>query len=146
MAGETIVALGTTKILESNGSAISANTVVRATGANYDQLVDGGGFALADFTLSFTFAIAPTENLVLAVYARPLDIDGTNDAEVPEPTRPTFFIGSIPVNDVTTVQYGFLMGRQVPPKADYYVHNLAGQSVSAGWTLKVTPRSYKAAP
>lgn len=147
MAGETIVAFGTTKTLEANGAAISNNTVAQADDATYDQVADGGGFAFADFALSFTFGTAPTENAVLAIYARPLDIDGTSDAEVPETTRPTFFVGSIPVNNVTTAQFGFLMERKVPPKAAYYVHNLAtGQTVSAGWTLKVTPRSYKAAP
>lgn len=146
MAGETIVVFGTPKTLEANGGAIANNAVVQADDATYDQVSDGAGFMYADFVLGFTYATAPTEGTVLALYARPLDIDGTNDAEVPEATRPTMFIGSFVVNNVTTAQYAQLMERQVPKLASYYIHNSAtGQTVSAGWTLKVTPRSYKAA-
>lgn len=146
MAGETIVVFGTPKTLEANGGAIANNAVVQADDATYDQVSDGAGFMYADFVLGFTYATAPTEGTVLALYARPLDIDGTNDAEVPEAARPTMFIGSFVVNNVTTAQYAQLMERQVPKLASYYIHNSAtGQTVSAGWTLKVTPRSYKAA-
>ena len=146
MAGETIVVFGTPKTLEANGGAIANNAVVQADDATYDQVSDGASFIYADFVLGFTYATAPTEGTVLALYARPLDIDGTNDAEVPEAARPTMFIGSFVVNNVTTAQYAQLIERQVPKLASYYVHNSAtGQTVSAGWTLKVTPRSYKAA-
>ena len=146
MAGETIVVFGTPKTLEANGGAIANNAVVQADDATYDQVSDGAGFMYADFVLGFTYATAPTEGAVLALYARPLDIDGTNDAEVPEAARPTMFIGSFVVNNVTTAQYAQLIERQVPKLASYYIHNSAtGQTVSAGWTLKVTPRSYKAA-
>lgn len=146
MAGESIVVFGTTKTLEANGGSIANNAVVQADDATYDQVTDGASFMYADFVASFTFATAPTENTVLALYARPLDIDGTNDAEVPEATRPTMFIGSFPVNNVTTAQYAQIIERQVPKLASYYLHNAGtGQTVSAGWTLKVTPRSYKAA-
>lgn len=146
MAGETIVVFGTPKTLEANGGSIANNAVVQADDATYDQVSDGASFMYADFVLSFTYASAPTEGTVLALYARPLDIDGTNDAEVPEAARPTMFIGSFVVNNVTTAQYAQLIERQVPKLASYYIHNSAtGQTVSAGWTLKVTPRSYKAA-
>ena len=146
MAGETIVVFGTPKTLEANGGSIANNAVVQADDATYDQVSDGASFIYADFVLSFTYASAPTEGTVLALYARPLDIDGTNDAEVPEAARPTMFIGSFVVNNVTTAQYAQLIERQVPKLASYYIHNSAtGQTVSAGWTLKVTPRSYKAA-
>lgn len=146
MAGETIVVFGTPKTLEANGGAIANNAVVQADDATYDQVSDGAGFMYADFVLGFTYATAPTKGTVLALYARPLDIDGTNDAEVPEATRPTMFIGSFVVNNVTTAQYAQLIERQVPKLASYYIHNSAtGQTVSTGWTLKVTPRSYKAA-
>ena len=147
MSGETIVVFGPPKTLEANGGSIANNAVVQADDATYDQVSDGAGFMYADFVLGFTYASAPTEGTVLALYARPLDIDGTNDAEVPEATRPTMFIGSFVVNNVTTTQYPApLLERLVPPLASYYIHNSAtGQTVSAGWTLKVTPRSYKAA-
>lgn len=146
MSGETVVAFGTPKTLEASGGAIANNAVVQADDASYSQVTDGGGFMYADFVLTATFATAPTENTVLALYARPLDIDGTSDAEVPEATRPTMFIGAFVVNNVTSGQPMFLMGVEPPPLADYYIHNSGtGQSVSAGWKLVVIPRAYKAA-
>lgn len=140
MAGETILKFGTPKTLEANGAAITNNALAQADDATYSVSADGSYYPDARFVASFAFATAPTEGTVLALYARPLDIDGTADAEVPEATRPTEFIGSFVVNNVTTTQYAHLMAQSVPWNAEYYLHNNGtAQSVSAGWTLKVTP-------
>lgn len=147
MSGETIVVFGTQKTLAASGAATPNGTLAVAGTASYDVVADGLGFPDGDFALSIIFATAPLEGSSLTLYARPLGIDGANNGEVPETTRPTLFIGSFIVNDVITQQYILLTARDLPRKADYYIHNLGtGQTVSAGWTLKVTPRSYKAAP
>lgn len=142
MSGETIVKLGTVKTLEANGAAIANNALAQADDASYDIVADGAYYPDADFVLTVTFGTAPTEGAVIALYARPLDVDGTADTEVPETTRPTLFIGSFAVNNVTTAQTLTLRAYDVPTKADYYLHNNGtGQTVSAGWTLKVIPRT-----
>jgi len=147
MSGEAIRARGITKTLEANGASIANNAIAQADDATYDITADGDDYEDAKFVASFTFGTAPTEGTVLALYARPLDIDGTNDAEVPEAARPTVYIGNFVVNNVTSTQYAELVGYDVPDKADYYLHNNGtGQTVSAGWTLKVTPRSRAPAP
>lgn len=150
MSGETIVVWGTPKTLEANGSSCANNALVQADDASYDVVTDGGSYPDARFVLTCAFGTAPTEGTSIALYARPLDIDGTNDAEVPEAARPTVFIGTFTVNNVTTTQYIPLNGMyasDVPKLADYYLHNNGtGQSISAGWKLVVTPRTYKAAP
>ena len=146
MSGETILVLGTPKTLEANGASIANNTLAQADDANYSVASDGAYYPDAKFVLSATFGTAPTEGTTLALYARPLDIDGTNDAEVPETTRPTVFIGTFVVNNVTTAQYIELIAQYVPWNAAYYLHNNGtGQTVNAGWTLKVTPCTVKAA-
>lgn len=146
MAGETIRVYGTAKTLEANGALIANNTLVQADDANYDIVSDGSSYEDAEFVLGFTYATTPTEGTVLALLVRPLDIDGTNDAEVPETTRPIRQVGVFVVNNVTTAQYAICVGRDLPKLGAYYIHNVGtGQSVSAGWTLKVTPRSRKAA-
>ena len=140
MSGETIIKLGTQKTLEANGASIANNTLAQANDASYSVASDGAYYPDAKFVISVTFGTAPTEGTTLALYARPLDIDGTNDAEVPETTRPTVFIGTFVVNNVTTAQYIELLAQDVPWSASYYIHNNGtGQTVSAGWTLKVTP-------
>ncbi len=140
MAGETILKFGTPKTLEANGASIANNALAQADDASYGVTADGADYPDARFVAAFTFSTAPTEGTVLALYARPLDIDGTADAQVPEAARPTVYIGSFVVDNVTSAQYAELLARDVPWKADYYLHNSGtGQTVSAGWTLKVTP-------
>ena len=142
MSGETIVKLGTQKTLEANGASIANNTLAQADDASYDIVADGAYYPDTDFVLTATFGTAPTEGTVIALYARPLDVDGTADTEVPETTRPTVFVGSFVVNNVTTAQTMTLRAFDVPTKADYYIHNNGtGQTISAGWVLKVTPRT-----
>ena len=140
MSGETIIKLGTQKTLEANGASIANNTLAQADDAIYSVASDGAYYPDAKFVISVTFGAAPTEGTTLALYAQPLDIDGTNDAEVPETTRPTVFIGTFSVNNVTTEQYAELIAQDVPWNASYYLHNNGtGQTLSAGWKLKVTP-------
>ena len=146
MSGETIVQFGTTKTLEANGASIANNTLAQADDANYSVASDGAYYPDAKFVLAATFGTAPTEGTTLALYARPLAIDGANNAEVPETTRPTVFIGTFTVNNVTTAQYIELLAQDVPWNASYYLHNNGtGQTVSSGWTLKVTPFTVTAA-
>ena len=146
MAGEIIRVYGTPKTLEANGAVIANNGVAQADDATYDIVSDGSSYDDGEFALSFTYASAPTEGTVLALLVRPLDIDGTNDAEVPEVSRPVRQVGVFIVNNVTTTQYAVCVGRDLPKLGSYYIHNVStGQSVSAGWTLKVTPRTRKAA-
>lgn len=146
MAGEMIVLKGAEKVLESSGVSIASNALAQADDASYNIFTDGGGYRDARFVLCVTFAVAPTENTVLALYARPLNIDSTKDSDAPETTRPTRFVGSFVVNNVTTEQPLELYATSLPWEADYYVHNNGtGQALNSGWTLKVTPYSLKAA-
>lgn len=150
MSGEVITVWGTAKVLESSGAAIANNSLAQADDASYDVVADGLNFPDAEFVLTGTFsAAAPTEGAVLALYARPLAIDGSAGAEVPETTRPTVLIGTFTVNNVTssqTIALNSIYAADVPRKADYYVHNNGtGQALSAGWKLTVTPRSRKVA-
>ena len=147
MANETIIVTGTQKTLEANGAAIANNAVGMADDAPYDIFADSPGYSDAKFVLGLTFAVAPTEGTAVVLLARPLDIDGTVDAEVPEATRPTVYIGSAIVNNVTTPQYHEIIAEDVPWDAEYYLHNSGtGQTLSAGWTLKVTPYTTAPAP
>lgn len=146
MATETIVVTGTTKTLEANGGSIANNAVGQADDATYGIFADGGGYPDARFVLGMTFSAAPTEGTTVALLARPIDIDGTADADVPEASRPTVYIGAAIVNNVTSAQYHEIIAQAVPWLAEYYLHNAGtGQSISAGWTLKVTPYTVKPA-
>ena len=142
MTNEVKVYTGTQKTLEANGGSITNGSVVQADDDTYSVASDGGGYPDAEFVLTVTFGTAPTEGTILALYARPLDVDGTADTEAPEAGRPTQYIGSFVVNNVTTAQTIVMRAYDLPALASYYLHNNAtGQTVSAGWVLKVTPRT-----
>lgn len=143
MAGEAIYKYGTQKTLEANGGSITNGTVVQANDATYSVVADGAYYPDAEFVASFTYGTGPTEGTALVLLARPINIDSTNDAEVPEAGLPQVFVGSFVVNNVTTLQYQLCVGYNLPREAEYYLYNAStGQTVSAGWTLKVTPRTY----
>ena len=146
MANEAIYAYGTTKTLEASGASAANNTVVAANDAGYDLVTDGAGFPDAEFVAALTFATAPTINTVVALYAQELSIDGANNAVAPTTTFTRKFIGSFVLNSQTGAQYIKIAAYDVPKNANYWLHNNAtGQTLSAGWTLKVTPRTIKPA-
>lgn len=146
MSNEAVIVKASPYTVEANGASIANNAIGQADDATYDITVSGNSYPDAKFVVALTFSVAPTEGTTVALYARPIDIDGTNDGEVPETTRPTVYIGSFVVNNVTTTQYIELYAQNVPWKADYYLHNNGtGQTISAGWTLKITPYTLKPA-
>lgn len=147
MSNEAIVFLGTEKTLEASGASIANNALAQADDASYGIVADGDSYPDARFVLTGTFSVAPTENTTLALYARPLNIDGTADADAPEVTRPTRYIGVFVVNNVTSAQSLVLDAQNVPWEADYYIHNNGtGQTLGAGWKLLVTPCTVGPAP
>jgi hypothetical protein len=105
------------------------------------SLADGANYPDARFVLTCAFTTAPTENTTIALYARPLNIDGTADSDAPETTRPTQYIGVFVVNNIgsSTSQSLVCMAQNVPWEADYYLHNNGtGQTIRpAGscWSL-----------
>lgn len=142
MANEAVVKLGTIKTLESAGASVANAAMSAESTSSYGVVADGAGYPDADFVLAVAFTTAPTANTTLDLYARELDIDSTNDAQAPTTTYKARYIGSFVVNAVTTAQYLKLCARDVPLVAGYYIHNNAtGQALSAGWTLKATPRT-----
>ena len=140
MSNEAIVFLGTQKTLEASGASIANNALAQADDASYGIVADGANYPDARFVLTGTFSTTATENTTLALYARPLNIDGTTDADAPETTRPTQYIGVFVVNNGTSPQSLVCNAQNVPWEADYYIHNNNTTGVlAAGWTLKVTP-------
>lgn len=139
---DAIVKLGTTKTLEANGASIANNAMGAADDATYSISADGASAPDAEFVLTATFATAPTINTTLDLYAQELDIDGTADAQAPTTTYKQRYIGSFVVNAVTSAQPLKLRAYDVPLLAGYFLmNNATGQTLSAGWVLKVTPRT-----
>ena len=98
-----------------------------------------GGFLI----LLANFAVAPDANSSINVFIRPLNIQGTNDAEVPDANMQQGYIGSFSLNDVTTAQYPWIAFTipffKTSGEFEFYLENDSGQSLPAGWDIYVTP-------
>jgi len=99
----------------------------------------------ASAVLTATFATAPDANSSVTLVAKLNDIDGANDAHEPDANNLHTYLGSFPLNDSTAAQYIAieitLPNAYTSQSYDFYIQNNAGQTLSAGATVKVTPKS-----
>jgi len=139
-ANDNIIKVGTTKTLEANGASTSTAAIVQANDASYSISADGESAPDAEFVLGVAFSTYTSiENKTISLYARELNVDGTADVEAPTTTFKNKFIGSFLLSAASAMQYCKCFAERVPREADYYLLNESGQTMSAGWTLKVTP-------
>ena len=100
---------------------------------------------MASVTLLANFSVAPTANSSINLYLRLLNIQSTNDADVPDGNFQHEYVGSFPLNDVTTAQYIAidisLSNAYASQQYEFYVENLSGQSLPAAWDIYVTPKT-----
>lgn len=99
----------------------------------------------ASVVLLANYSVAPDANSSINLYLRPLDIQSTNDQEIPDANFQHTYVGSFPVNDVTTAQYIniqiSLPNNATSQNYEFYIENQTGQSLPAGWDIYVTPKT-----
>lgn len=93
--------------------------------------------------LTVNYSVAPDVNTSIPIYARLLNIQSTNDADIPDANNRNVLVGEFAVNDVTTAQYIpieiYLIAAVTSQDYEFYIENLTGQSIPAGWDLFVGP-------
>lgn len=99
----------------------------------------------ASVVLLANFSVAPDANSSINLYLRPIDVQSTNDGDVPDANFQHIYVGSFPLNDVTTAQY-ITIQISLPNNAtsqdyEFYVENQSGQSLPAAWDIFVTPKT-----
>lgn len=155
MANDAILKFGTQVTMASDSAtlavaAMSPSSAVIAsniTSANF-----GPNFPLADVVLSFsgTNSISSASNFVV-LYRRDLDINGTADSPQPSTASPPFSgrqVGMFvaPAFSASS-QYSnstFLICESVGLNhlSEFYIENKLNLPIGAGWTLRVTPKTY----
>jgi hypothetical protein len=99
----------------------------------------------ASVVLECNFATAPDANSSVSLYLQALDVQGLNDAPVPDSNFKHIFVEVFPLNDVTSAQFipieialpNVGAGQVWQP----FIQNNAGQSMSAGWDIHITPKA-----
>lgn len=100
----------------------------------------------ASVTALIDYSVAPDASSVVNLYLRLLNTQSTNDQEIPDANFMHTYVGSFPVNDVTTNQYITidiaLPNTKTSQEYEFYIENQTGQTIQAGWDLYVTPKTY----
>lgn len=114
--------------------------------AQEDTWTNDDDAPIASMVFSGTYSSAPDANSSVDLYARLLNIDSTNDQDTPDANYGHVYLGSFPLNDVTSAQYVAidirLPNTVTSQQYEFYIQNNGGQTLSAGWNLKITPKTY----
>ena len=139
---------GTQDTVDSSSAAVSDGAMSVAssvtTWTNDDDALEAG------FVLRAQYASGTVDsNAFVSLYARLMNIDGTNDANEPATDHLDVWLGNFVFDDglaTATNTYMSLRARLPNLKSgqeyDFYILNLTGVTLSDGWTLKVTPITY----
>ena len=119
----------------------SFSTINATTGS--DAWTNADDAPMASVTILVTYGTTAVAGEGVNLYLRPLNIEGTNDANVPDAVFQDMYVTSFPLATGTAAQY---ITRTISlPNAytsqvyELYLENGSTQSISAGWDIYVTP-------
>jgi len=141
MAGEAKYAYGSQLTLEASGASAGSGAMVAADDASFNS-ANSSMYPLADFVLKCDFGAAVAA-VTVDLFRNDLDIDSTNDALAP--TASTYeqtYVGSFVIKSGQSASaYYPLASVPLTANCQFSVKNASAQTMSAGWTLKATPKT-----
>jgi len=142
-AGTAIEFFGTQDTVTSSSSAVVNGAF--SVAADAPTWTNDDDAPVAAVILSATFSVAPTANSIVNLFARMMNVQSTNDQDVPDANFTHTYLGSFPLNNVTSTQFiaidVTLPNTKTSQEYDFYIQNSGGQTISAGWGLYVTPKT-----
>ena len=142
---DAIHKFGTQTDISGTATALVATTdlsIINAT-TGTDSWTNSDDAPMASVTLFVTFSVAPVAGDSIPLYLRPLNNVGTNDANVPTAAFQDMYVASFPLLAGTAAQYITrtisLPNSYTSQEYEFYFENTTLQSVSAGWSINVTP-------
>ncbi len=114
-----------------------------------------GRYPLADIALMFkhTASLSSASNTI-NLYRRDLNVDGTGDENIPLVDTTNYYKAKLAgvfvakaaaSNSDSITQYCQVTDVTLSDQCEFYIENSTNASILAGWTLKVTPKSYAGA-
>lgn len=133
------------------GTSAVASAAFSASG----DVVSGGwtnddDAPMADFVLTYQYTSGSISQDGVKLYMRLMNIDGTADEPQPDTGYKHHYLGTfIPdSNQGASTNNSLSLGKDVAlPNTytsqvyEFYIENLLGVTITAGWTLKVTPKT-----
>lgn len=149
------MAIGTNDLIDVFGTQDAVTTAGSSTAAdaftsagqwtNDDDAPEAAALLIAQWATATSIA-----GKVIRLYGRLHNVQSTNDAPAPSATNPAVYLGSF-VAPASTGSTDFYMplasGRMRLPNQyssqvwEFYIENKTGQTISANWSLYVTPIS-----
>ena len=142
---DAIHKFGTQTDISGTATALVATTALSiinvTTGSN--AWTNSDDAPMASVTLGVTFSVAPVAGDSIHLYLRPLNNVSTNDANVPTAAFQDMYVASFPLLAGTAAQWITrtisLPNSYTSQVYEFYFENDTLQSVSAGWSINVTP-------
>ena len=142
MANETVYSYASQVTLEASGASSGSGTFTAANDAALSS-ANHSNFLLGDAVLTCDFGAAVGNNLAISLFRQDLNIDGTSDAPAPATTYRHQYVGrfSVPSGQSASATYPC---PDVPltKECQFSIENGTDQSISAGWILKITPKTF----
>jgi hypothetical protein len=149
------VAIGTNDLVEKFGTLTSVDDASTSSVANaaFSVAADISAWTNTDdvpqamFVLKAQWAtVTNVANKLVNIYARPINIQSTNDPVAPSANRLATCIGSFTVYAASgSTDYFFESTRCDLPNLksgqeyEFYIENQTGQTIAAGWALWIMP-------
>lgn len=133
----------TTVTLEASGGSITNGSIGAADDDTYDLTdTDHADCPHAMLAISVACSSAFDANGLIRVVIQSLNVDGANNE--PDPTNSYWprTSGLVQVKNQTATQYAEIAMYNIPRQGKVWLLNSTGQTISSGWTAKLTPFAY----
>ena len=143
---DTIVKFGTLDDLDSTSGTVANNAY--SVAGDLAAWTNDDDAPMATMVGLFTFGTAPTASTTIDLFCRLLNIaDTTKDTQTPTDDQPVIYLGSYVLDNVTTEQVLsidiHLPNAKSSQEYEFYIkNNGTGQTLSSGWSLQITPKTY----
>ena len=143
MANEVEWTYATQVTLEDSGASAASDAFLPADDDTLEGTGNASYYPLADFVLNAAFGTDVTAGGIVKLYRQDLNIDGASDAPTPGTACRNLFVGSFIIATGNSAKTTYPLP-DVPLSNDcqFSVENKSGQSLTAGWDLKATPKTF----
>jgi len=142
MADEAIYIYASQVTLEASGGSSGSGAFVAANDAALSS-TNHKDYPVGDCALTCDFGAAVAAGVVVHLFRQDLNIDSTADAPAPATTFEEKWVGAfaIPSGQSASATYS-LPNVPLTKECQFSLKNGTAQTISAGWVLKITPKTY----
>lgn len=142
MANEAEYTYASQVTLEASGASCGSGAFVAADDASLAS-ANHNNYPWGDFVLKCDFGAAVAPGTAVYLYRQDLNIDSTNDAPTPGTTYEYELVGIFKmISGQSAAAYYPCTNVPLAYECQFSIKNGTAQNISAGWTLKCTPKTY----